>query len=109
MTKAVIERTGDGHYRSFFCSGHTGYAQEGEDIVCAGVSAIVINTVNCLEDLLHEPIGYDYDEETGSISCVFTGVPSEKAAFLIDAMINGLEWIRKTYGEKYLDYEIKEV
>ena len=31
------------------------------DVVCAGVSAIVINTVNCLQDLLHEDIGCDYD------------------------------------------------
>ncbi|MBQ3393487.1 MAG: ribosomal-processing cysteine protease Prp [Lachnospiraceae bacterium] len=109
MTRAVIERTGDGHYRSFFVSGHAGYAEEGEDIVCAGISAIVINTINCLEDLLHEPIGYEYDEESGDISCVFKKVPSQKASFLIDTMIHGLEWIRLTYGEEYLSYEIKEV
>ena len=29
--------------------GHAGYAEEGQDIVCAAVSALIINTVNSLE------------------------------------------------------------
>ena len=29
--------------------GHAGYAEPGQDIVCAAVSALVINTINAIE------------------------------------------------------------
>ncbi|MEE8815711.1 MAG: ribosomal-processing cysteine protease Prp [Lachnospiraceae bacterium] len=110
MTRVQIFRTKDGHFRSFTCQGHTGYAEEGEDIVCAGVSAIVINTVNCLQDLLHEDIDVDYDAVNGGdITVNFNADPTEKANFLMDCMVHGLEWISSQYGKKYLTYEIKEV
>ena len=78
MTKVRIDRR-KGKYSGFCCDGHTGYAEAGEDIVCAGVSAIVINTVNCLEDLLEEDISYSYEEEGGRIELKFRSEPSEKA------------------------------
>ena len=110
MIRVVISKE-DGAYRSFICSGHAQYAPEGtEDIVCAGVSAIVINTINCLMDLLDEKIGVDYDEDEGGlITCVFTAPPSDKASFLIDCMVHGLKWIMEQYGERYLTFEIEEV
>ena len=109
----------NGAYKSFICSGHAEYASAGGvarllrpqgDVVCAGVSAIVINTVNCLQDLLNEDIGCDYDsEEGGLLTCVFRNDPSNEASLLIDSMIHGLEWIRREYGERYLRIETKEV
>lgn len=110
MTKVQIFRTSDGHTRSFSCTGHTDYCLDGADIVCAGTSAIVINTVNCLEDLLHEDIEVDYDAVNGGdLICNFRSNPGEKAEFLIDCMIHGLEWIILQYGKKYLNYRIEEV
>ncbi|MBO5503061.1 MAG: ribosomal-processing cysteine protease Prp [Lachnospiraceae bacterium] len=108
MTKVRIDRR-KGKYSGFCCDGHTGYAEAGEDIVCAGVSAIVINTVNCLEDLLEEDISYSYEEEGGRIELKFRSEPSEKAEFLIDCMIHGLKWIRLQYGSDHLDYQVREV
>ena len=73
MIRVIITRQ-EGIYKSFICSGHAEYASSKGirgllrphgDVVCAGVSAIVINTVNCLQDRLHEDIGCDYDEEEG--------------------------------------------
>jgi len=122
MIRVIITKQ-NGSYKSFICSGHAGYEQDHSvrggigrflrphgDIVCAAVSAIVINTVNCLEDLLKEDIGCDYDsEEGGLITCVFRSIPTHEASLLIDSMIHGLTWIRKEYGEKYLNFEIEEV
>ena len=118
MIQVIITRQ-NGNYKSFICSGHADFQPERGfgrflrpqgDVVCAGVSAIVINTVNCLQDLLHEDIGCDYDsEEGGLITCVFRSIPSHDASLLIDSMIHGLEWIRNEYGEKYLNFEIEEV
>jgi len=109
MTRVQIFKTKDGSYRSFSCHGHTGYAEAGADIVCAGVSAIVINTVNCLSDLLQENMELEYDEEDGDIICNFCSDISEKGIFLIDCMIHGLEWIRQQHGKEYLDYQIIEL
>ena len=122
MIRVIITKQ-NGSYKSFICSGHAGYEQDHSvrggigrflrphgDIVCAAVSAIVINTVNCLEDLLKEDIGCDYDsEEGGLITCVFRSIPTHEASLLIDSMIHGLTWIRKEYGEKYLNFKIEEV
>ena len=108
MTKVQIFRH-DGAYSSFCCSGHADYAEEGSDIVCAGISAIVINTVNCLTDLCKEDPEIDYSEADGDIVCNFRTKPGKEAAFLIDCMIHGFDWIISSYGKKYLSYEIKEV
>ncbi len=118
MIKVMITKQ-NGAYKSFICSGHAEYASNRGllgrirpqgDVVCAGVSAIVINTVNCLQDLLKEDIGCDYDsEEGGLITCVFRSIPTHDASLLIDSMIHGLEWIRNEYGERYLRFEIQEV
>ena len=48
MTKITIFRNQDQAFLGFDCLGHAGYAEEGEDIVCAGISALVINTINSL-------------------------------------------------------------
>ena len=39
----------DKHIIAFTCNGHAGYAEESEDIVCAAISMLVINTANCIE------------------------------------------------------------
>ena len=108
MTRVQIFRHG-GKVRSFSCIGHAGYAEAGADIVCAGVTAIVFNTVNCLTDLLGENLEVETDEEEGALVVNFRDDPSEKAEFLVDCMIHGLEWIEQQYGRKYLRYQVKEV
>ena len=109
MTRVQIFRTKDGVYRSFSCLGHTGYAEAGEDIVCAGVTAIVFNTINCLTDLLGEQISCELDEEDGEVICNFPADTSDRANFLMDCMIHGLKWIQQQYGKEYLTYEITEL
>ena len=42
----------NGNYLEFVSKGHAGYAEEGQDIVCAAVSVLVINTVNSLRGVL---------------------------------------------------------
>ena len=51
MIKADFYLNTDGSYRGFSVSGHAGYAKRGQDIVCASVSSLVINTVNAIEAL----------------------------------------------------------
>ena len=110
MTRVQIWKTRDGHTRSFTCEGHTDYSEDGADIVCAGVSAIVISTINSLQDLLQEDISVDYDAVNGGdITVNVNRDLSDQGEFLIRHMTYGLEWIQRQYGKKYLRYGIKEV
>ena len=75
MTKITIFRNRDNEFLGFECLGHAGYAEEGEDIVCAGISALVINTVNSLGLYTKDAFFTDSDEETGKISLSFSSPP----------------------------------
>ena len=56
-------------YVSFTSKGHAGYAEEGYDIICAAVSALIINTVNSLEQLTGDQI--QAEESDGFVSFSF--------------------------------------
>ena len=49
MTKITIYRNENREVERFSCTGHAGYAEYGNDIVCASISVLVINTINSIE------------------------------------------------------------
>ena len=51
----------------FHCIGHSGYAEAGSDIICAGVSALVINTINSIETFTEDSYHIDTEETSGLI------------------------------------------
>ena len=109
MTNVLIRRARSGEYLGFSCSGHTGFADRGEDIVCAAVSVLVINTVNSLELLAGERFHTTVNEEEGLIDCRFVPPINEKSRLLLDSMVLGLQEIRKQYGTTYIDLIFEEV
>lgn len=89
---------------AFKLSGHAGYAEHGEDIVCSAVSILVINTLNALEALTEEEFSLnEVDSNSGVIDCVFNkrkqGKPNKEATLLLEAMILGLKSVKQMYGE----------
>ena len=93
-------------YYSFECKGHAEYADAGEDIVCAAVSMLVINTINSIEkycDIPFEASNKDY------ISWRFLESPDVRVNLLMDSMLLGLSTVRKKYGDNYLRLIIEEV
>jgi hypothetical protein len=48
MTKITLKYDPEGMILGFECRGHSGYSQEGSDIVCAAVSALSIACSNSL-------------------------------------------------------------
>lgn len=110
MTKVTIYKTKAGEYRKFICDGHAAYADYGQDIVCAAVSALVINTVNSLEEITKEPIQVEADKELGRISCSFLRQPLfETSVALMDSLALGLSRIEAQYGKKHCKLTFKEV
>ncbi len=108
MTSITVIKEDD-RVLAFTCNGHAGYAKESEDIVCAAISILVINTINSIEALtITKPI-VETDQESGYIHCSFEEDITDDAALLIDSMILGLSQIKEQYGTKYIDVKIKEV
>ena len=109
MTTVTIIQSKDGEYKGFVCAGHAGYANAGEDVVCAGVSALVINTINSIGNLTEEAFSVDTDEESGQI--VFRlEKPSEHDSFLlIQSMTLGLQEIMNQYGNEFITLDFEEV
>ena len=104
MIKAQVSIK-DNMYCGFSCTGHAGYGYKGNDVVCAAVSTLVINTANAIESLTD----CDFRSvNTGNeIKYVFGSVCDDKAKLLMDALVLGLNEIQKEYGKKYLDLVIK--
>ena len=112
MTKVIINKTRDGEYLGFTCSGHAGHAQAANtdrDVVCAAVSVLVINTLNALDAFTEVKMQVEADEKDGLIQCRFESSLEEKAKVLVDAMVLGLSDISKEYGSRFCKLKFEEV
>ena len=103
MIKISLHYNNQGDLWHFSLDGHAGYADHGQDIVCAAVSMIVINTINSIESFTHEPIKLKEDAPQGYIDCIFPQIQhnqgSKEAILLLKSMTLGLESIKKEYGQ----------
>ncbi len=109
MIHVTVLKNQNGKYIGFNCIGHAGFADAGKDIVCAGVSSLVINTVNSISVLTKERFDMDTDEICGRISLRFCGPCGHDAGLLMESMILGLQGIKKQYGSGYITLDFKEV
>ena len=110
MTQITFYKTSAGEYKGFTCDGHAGYANYGEDIVCASISVLVINTINSLEQITGEQMHVVTSEEAGMIRCSFVDQPlKETSKALMDSLVLGLTQIEKQYGKKHCKLTFEEV
>lgn len=110
MTDILFEQEREtGEYRSFTFRGHAGFAKAGDDIVCAALSVLVINTINALETLCGEKPDVVSDEAKGEISCRLKAGQNEKERVLLDALYLGATGIEQEYGKKFCRVTRKEV
>lgn len=58
----------NGKFNKFSISGHSGYANEGEDIVCAAVSGMVMLTVNNITESFSLPAETSVDEDGATVT-----------------------------------------
>ena len=96
MIAITVYQNSKGHKMGFKSKGHAGFADSGYDIICAGVSALVINFINSAEELCHAEYSLD-KPATGDV------------ALLMDSMILGLKGIQRDYGNEYIILDFKEV
>ena len=51
MTRVTLYHSARGDLTGFSCKGHSGYAEEGSDIVCAAVSVLSLTCINAMESV----------------------------------------------------------
>ncbi|WP_088068334.1 ribosomal-processing cysteine protease Prp [Gottfriedia luciferensis] len=105
MTKITIERLKDGRISSFKISGHAFFSDYGTDIVCAGLSAVSVGTVNALEAIcnIDSESQTVIDEEKGflkyQLPVNINDDTMQKAQLILEAMIVSLQTIAASYGD----------
>jgi uncharacterized protein YsxB (DUF464 family) len=99
MIRVIVDRAADQAIRSFSVKGHAGFAEIGFDIVCAGVSAVTIGTVNAAEAVLG--IHMDSAMKDGFIQAsVPGGLDADQSAKLqlqLETMVVMLKSIEQSY------------
>lgn len=91
-----------GMIQSFTMSGHADFSNHGEDIVCAGASAVSFGAVNSVIKLT----GVQPDIEMGDGGFLRCTVPDdlpsavqEKVQLILESMIVSLQTIEQEYGK----------
>ncbi|WP_105617956.1 ribosomal-processing cysteine protease Prp [Vallitalea okinawensis] len=90
-------------------SGHAEYAEYGQDIVCAAVSALVFNSINSVDEFTDDSYELENNEQTGYINFLLKENISLESKLLIKSLHLGLIGISAEYGEKYIKVSVKEV
>lgn len=109
MIKITIYKNPVGDYMGFQSKGHAGYADHGQDIVCAAVSVLVINLVNSLDSLTKDTFGLTQNEDSGLIKVVFNNTLSKEANLLVESFLLGIRGIVTDYGRDYIQLIFEEV
>ena len=86
----------------FRTEGHAEYARHGKDIVCAAVSALVMNTMNSIHSFTSDVFDYNEHEKRGLVDFRIVSERSPESIVLLKSLVLGLQSIQEEYGEKYL-------
>lgn len=106
MTKIVIYKS-KSHIVGFEISGHTGYAEEGSDIVCSAVSSMSQMVVVGIKDVLKLNAFVEISDGYLKLKLSQNHVDNECAEVLLKAFEKSLKEIEKEYGN-YVKMEVKK-
>ena len=112
MINVTVLVDSERRYEGIELLGHAGYAddhQEGQELVCAAVSALALNMANSVEHFTEDRFDAEEDEESGMLRFQFTGDISPESALLMNSLVFGLLDIEESYGEPYIKIQFKEV
>ena len=110
MTTIKIKKEND-YIICVECSNHTGFADYGKDIVCAGVSTLVQTAANSVQKLTDVKNKLVIDENSGYLKLELYDIDISSLGFhdaqvIINSMLCGLEDFQKQYP-KYVKLEVK--
>ena len=114
MTTVVFYKTG-GFYYGFEEQGHTGYAESGDDVLCAALSAMTMLIINTIEVSYASNVDYTIDEKTTDIKLIAkSALPKyekdEKKQYAISGLIQAYFFQLMDLVEEYYEFlDVKEI
>ena len=98
----------DGRITGFSISGHSGYAEAGQDIVCAAISAVVAMVEATVNDVCGAKAKVRVKEEDARITLTLPAVCDEEES--VQAVLAGMLLYLCNLRDDYPDYiEVLEV
>ena len=99
-----------GRLVGFEAKGHSGYAEAGEDIVCAAVSAVMQTAVIGITDLVKCPAAFEMQDGELYLMLEKTvkGSKLQQAELILGTMLLGLRSVEQDYSD-YLKLTEREV
>lgn len=97
----VTFHSAQGRMDGFVVEGHSGYAEEGSDIVCAAVSAAVGLTECTINEVMGLGAPVKVREEAARISLKLPPALNEASDNLCQALLTGLVVYLQAMGEEY--------
>ena len=91
MIKTTIYKNKRNECVGFKTFDHAGAGDSGQDIVCAAVSMLVINTMNSIERFTDAQTSQVSDDTKGIIEYRLLSRPTEETELLLNSMILGLQ------------------
>lgn len=105
MIKVSIYKSEQNLITGILVSGHADYSEYGSDVVCAAVSALVINTINSIEHFTSDRFKLKQDEKKGYIEFHIISEISSNTNLLLSSLVLGLQGIKEEYSDKYIRLE----
>ena len=97
MIEIRIFSQADGKISGFSVTGHSGTAERGQDIVCAGVSSLTQTALLGIMEYLHREV--DYDIASGKLTVRLKSAPDDLTEAIMQSMLLGLIEIQKLSPE----------
>lgn len=98
----------NGRISGFCCTGHSGYAEEGSDIVCAAISTAVKFAEHTISDVLGERVKTKVNEEEARVTLTLPATCEDEEA--VQAVMTGLMLTLCELRDDYPEYlEVLEV
>ena len=102
MINVSVYKNAENLITGFKMSGHADYSESGSDVVCASVSALVINTINSIENFTSDRFTVEQDEKKGFLEFHVVSAMSNNANLLLNSLVLGLQGIAMECSEKYI-------
>ncbi|MBR4836069.1 MAG: ribosomal-processing cysteine protease Prp [Clostridia bacterium] len=105
----------DGFYYGFEEQGHTGFAESGEDILCAALSSMTMLIINAIEVTYDSRVDYSIDDKTTNIRLIAkSALPKyeadERKQYAISGLIRAYFYQLMDLIEDYYEYlDVREI
>ena len=108
MTAIIVEKA-NGKILSVEASGHTGYAEYGEDIVCAALSAIIQTAALGITEVAKIAATIERNDEDGYFRLTLPSLGEEKrreADLILETALRGITDVSQSYPD-FIKLEVK--